>query len=87
MPVLAQNVPLTAGSSSTNVIGITLNPVHDESEAVDIGCFGFEQIFRNAMESERTYNHFKKRIFNVLPYRDDIEDMQTIRDYIHNHKF
>ena len=49
--------------------------------------FGFEQIFRNAMESERTYNHFKKRIFNVLPYRDDIEDMQTIRDYIHNHKF
>ena len=33
------------GSSSTNVIGITLNPVHDESEAVDIGCFGFEQIF------------------------------------------
>lgn len=32
-------------ASTTNVIGITLNPVHDESEAVDIGCFGFEQIF------------------------------------------
>ena len=54
--------------------------------------FSFNTIFRNACESERLYNHMKKRVQKVISYRNDLNhcswyDKESINEIIENHKW